>query len=66
MKCTILEENGNLHNMQRALGHATILNTTRRMGDFLLTSCAANTLQPYLQNDNGWDQGQVFFTPDRV
>lgn len=66
MKCAILEENGNLHNMQRALGHATILNATRRMGDFLLTSCAANALQPYLQNDNGWDQGQVFFTPDRV
>jgi alpha-L-arabinofuranosidase len=66
MKCAIFEENGNLHNLQRALGHATTLNATRRRGDFLLTSCAANALQPYKQNDNGWDQGQIFFTPSQV
>lgn len=66
MKCAIFEENGNTHNMQRALGHATIMNTNRRIGDFLLTSCAANALQPYRQNDNGWDQGQIFFTPSQV
>jgi len=66
MKCALFEENGNLHNMQRALGHATILNAVRRHGDFLLTSCPANALQPYLQNDNGWDQGQIFFTPSTV
>lgn len=66
MKCTIFEENGGLHNLQRALGHATILNAARRHGDFLLTSCAANGLQALGQNDNGWDQGQVFFTPDQV
>jgi alpha-L-arabinofuranosidase len=66
MKCAIFEENGNLHNMQRALGHVTIQNAVRRFGDFVFTSCAANGLQPYLQNDNGWDQGQVFFTPSQV
>ena len=66
MKCAIFEENGNLHNMQRALGHVALQNAVRRMGDFVLTSCAANALQPYGQNDNGWDQGQVFFTPSRV
>jgi alpha-L-arabinofuranosidase len=66
MKCAIFEENGNLHNLQRALGHASTLNATRRRGDFLLTSCAANALQPYGQNDNGWDQGQIFFTPSQV
>lgn len=66
MKCAIFEENGNLHNMQRALGHVTLQNAVRRCGDFVLTSCAANALQPYLQNDNGWDQGQVFFTPTQV
>jgi hypothetical protein len=32
----------------------------------LLTACPANALQPYLQNDNGWDQGQIFFTLDTV
>jgi len=66
LKCAILEENGNLHNMQRALGHATTLNAVRRHADFLLTSCPANALQPYMQNDNGWDQGQIFFTPNQV
>lgn len=66
MKCTIFEENGGLHNLQRALGHATTLSAVRRHGDFVLTSCPANALQPYLQNDNDWDQGQIFFTPARV
>ena len=66
MKCAIFEENGNLHNMQRVLGHVTLQNAVRRMGDFVLTSCAANALQPYMQNDNGWDQGQIFFTPSQV
>lgn len=66
MKVAILEENGGLHNMQRALGHATILNAVRRHGDFVLTSCPANGLQPLGQNDNGWDQGQIFFTPAQV
>ncbi|MDN3551046.1 alpha-L-arabinofuranosidase C-terminal domain-containing protein [Mucilaginibacter aquaedulcis] len=66
LKCTIFEENGGLHNLQRALGHATTLNAVRRHGDFVLTSCPANALQPYLQNDNDWDQGQIFFTPNQV
>ncbi|MDR0811902.1 MAG: T9SS type A sorting domain-containing protein, partial [Paludibacter sp.] len=66
MKCAIFEENGNLHNVQRAVAHASILNTVRRLGDFVLTSCVANALQPYHQNDNGWDQGQIFFTPSQV
>ena len=66
MKCAIFEENGNLHNMQRALGHATTLNAVLRHSDFVLTSCQANALQPFQQNDNGWDQGQIFFTPSQV
>jgi hypothetical protein len=66
MKCVIFEENGVLHNMQRALGHATILNAVRRHGNFVMTSCAANALQPWRQNDNSWDQGQIFFTPGKV
>jgi alpha-L-arabinofuranosidase len=66
MKCAIFEENGNTHNVQRVLGHVTLQNAVRRMGDFVLTSCAANALQPYKQNDNGWDQGQIFFTQSQV
>ena len=52
--------------MRRALAHASILIACREQGDFLLTSCPANALQPYNHHDNGWDQGQVFFTPDKV
>ncbi len=66
MKCAIFEENGGHHDLARALGHATTLNAIRRHGDFVLTSCAANALQPMGQNDNGWDQGQIFFTPSQV
>ena len=66
LKVVVFEENGGLHNMQRALGHATTLNATRRHGSFVLADCPANCLQPWHQNDNGWDQGQIFFTPDRV
>jgi alpha-L-arabinofuranosidase len=66
MKCAIFEENNNTHNMQRTLGHVALQNAVRRMGDFVLASCAANALQPYKQNDNGWDQGQIFFTPAQV
>jgi alpha-L-arabinofuranosidase len=66
LKAVVFEENGNRHDLQRALGHATTLNATRRHGDFVLVDCAANALQPWRQNDNGWDQGGVFFTPDRA
>ncbi len=66
MRLAIFEENGNHHDMRRALGHASMLIACREQGDFLLTSCPANALQPYNHHDNGWDQGQVFFTPDKV
>lgn len=62
----VLEENGGRHDVQRALGHAHIINTVERLGDQVLIDCPANCLQPWLQNDNDWDQGQVFFTPDQV
>lgn len=64
MEIVIFEENGNRHDMARALGHATTLNSVRRHG--IPLDSAANALQPWLQNDNGWDQGQVFFTPDKA
>jgi alpha-L-arabinofuranosidase len=66
MRAAIFEENGGRHNLQRALGHARILNVTQRRGDFVRMDCPANCLQPFERNDNGWDQGQVFFLPDRV
>ena len=66
MKIAVFEENAHIHSMARALAHATNLEAMREFGGEILTSCPANALQPYMQNDNGWDQGQIFFTPDRV
>jgi alpha-L-arabinofuranosidase len=66
LKAAVFEENGDRHDLQRALGHAYILNVTQRHGDFVLMDCPANCLQPLGQNDNGWNQGQVFFTPSQV
>ena len=66
LKACVLEENGGKHDLARALGHAGILNATQRHGDFVLIDCPANCLQPWRQNDNGWDQGQLFFTSSQV
>lgn len=66
MRCAILEENGNTHNMARALAHAVMLNVVRRAGGFVPLDSPANALQPSGQNDNGWDQGQIFFSPSQV
>nr|WP_068891126.1 beta-L-arabinofuranosidase domain-containing protein [Pedobacter panaciterrae] len=66
MKVAVFEENGSKHGIQRALGHATNLNAIRKHNEFVLTSSPANALQPYQQNDNDWDQGQIFFTSDKV
>jgi len=66
MKAAVFEENGFEHGLRRALAHAAVLGVCREQGDSLLTSCPANALQPYRQNENGWDQGQIFLTPDKV
>jgi alpha-L-arabinofuranosidase len=66
LRACIFEENGNRHDLQRALGHARMLNVSQRHGDFVLMDCPANCLQPLGQNDNGWNQGQVFFLPDKA
>ena len=66
MKVAIFEENAYIHDMRRALAHARNLEAVREQGPFILTSCPANALQAYMQNDNGWDQGQIFYTPAAV
>jgi len=62
----ILEENGVRHDVQRALGHAHIINAVTRLAGQVLIDCPANALQPWQENDNYWDQGQLFFTPSEV
>ncbi len=66
MHVAILEENGNTHSLHRALSHAVVLNVVRKMNGFVELDSPANALEPYLQNDNGWNQGQIFFTPSQV
>lgn len=66
MRCAVFEENGNSHRVRRMLCHAIVQNAVRRMGDFVLCTCPANALEPFGQNDNGWNQGQIFFTPSQA
>ena len=66
LRACILEENGGHHNLARALGHASIINAAQRHGDFIAIQCPANCLQAWQQNDNDWDQGQLFYTPATV
>ena len=65
----ILEENGGRHDLQRALGHAHTITTVERLsgaGEPIAIDCPANCLQAWEQNDNAWDQGQLFYTPSQV
>ncbi|MHB1034925.1 MAG: 3-keto-disaccharide hydrolase [Pirellulales bacterium] len=65
-KICVFEENANNHAVRRALGHAHAINGMERIGDIVPILCAANCLQPYRQNDNGWNQGMLFLTPSQV
>jgi len=65
-KMVVFEENGFRHDLLRALNHARFNLAASYQGDFLLMNTAANGLQVFNQNDNGWDQGQIMMTPDKV
>lgn len=65
-KVFIFEENANNHEMRRALGHAHAINEITRIADDVPILCAANCLQPDKQNDNGWNQGLLFLSPNSV
>ena len=60
----VLEENGGLHSVQRALGHARRSNRLQCLGDFIRADTPANGLQVLGRNDNRWDQGQLFISQD--
>jgi Alpha-L-arabinofuranosidase C-terminal domain/Domain of Unknown Function (DUF1080) len=65
-KVCVFEENAGNHAHRRALAHAHAINELERIGDLVPIVCCANCLQPDKQNDNGWDQGLVFLSPDKV
>jgi alpha-L-arabinofuranosidase len=62
----VFEENAVNHALRRGLAHAHAINELERSGDLVPIVCAANCLQPYRQNDNGWDQGLLFLSPSKV
>ena len=62
-----MEENGQHHDVSRALGHARNINRFSRLGgDVLALDTSANGLQVFGHNDNSWDQGQVFILPNQT
>ena len=63
MRAAVLEENGGTHNMLRMLGHVTQNHALSRLGEFVVVNTAATGLQPLGRNSNGWDQGNIYFTP---
>jgi hypothetical protein len=64
-KVVVFELNANSHGQNRALANATAINTICRDNRIPMI-ISANALQPDGQNDNGWDQGLLFFNPSQV
>ena len=64
MRAAVLEENGGTHNMLRMLGHVTQNHALSRLGEFIVVNTVATGLQPLGRNSNGWDQGNIYFTPN--
>jgi hypothetical protein len=59
------ELNADRHDLTRALANARMIGLIERVGaEPVVTS--ANALQVDGQNDNGWNQGLLFMTPDKV
>jgi alpha-L-arabinofuranosidase len=65
-KLCVFEENANNARMKRGLAHANAINRLQRLPYDVPIVCAANGLQVDKQNDNGWDQGLLFFNQDHV
>ena len=62
----VFEFNAGNHALKRALANACAINQLERLGDRVGVACSANCLQPYQQNDNGWNQGLLFLHPSQV
>ena len=65
-KVVVFEFNSGNHALKRALSNACAINQLQRLGDAVKIACSANCLQPYRQNDNGWNQGLLFLSPSQV
>ncbi len=65
-KVAVFELNAGNHALRRALSNAHAINELTRLGDDVPVVCSANCLQPYKQNENGWDQGLLFLNSSQV
>ena len=61
----IYELNANHHDLGRALGNALAIGLLEQHGDRVRVVTSANALQADGQNDDGWDQGLVFYDTQR-
>jgi hypothetical protein len=64
-KVVVFELNADSHDLARAIGNAYTINALQRRPKIDVIA-SANALQVDGQNDNGWDQGLVFFNQLRV
>jgi alpha-L-arabinofuranosidase len=61
----VYELNANAHDLNRALGNARAIGLLEQHGRRVKVVTSANALQPDGKNDNGWNQGLVFFDTQR-
>ena len=65
-KVVVFEFNANKHDLGHCAGQRPPINELERIGDHIPSPARPFCLQPYRQNDNGWDQGLLFLTPSQV
>jgi hypothetical protein len=64
-RVVVFELNANNHSQRRALANALAINALARDGRLPIVT-SANCLQADGQNDNGWNQGLLFYNPTQV
>ena len=64
-RVVVFELNANNHSQRRALANALAVNALARDGRLPIVT-SANCLQADGQNDNGWNQGLLFYNPSQV
>jgi hypothetical protein len=62
-RINIFELNADQHDLSRALANAVAISLFEARGSRVGVVTSANALQPDGQNDDGWNQGLVFFDP---
>jgi alpha-L-arabinofuranosidase len=61
----VFELNANRHDVSRALGNARAIGLLEQRGGRVKVVTSANALQANGKNDNGWDQGLIFYDTQR-